>query len=104
LARLFFAPGAIDDARAILNTLTEKAGYPVAEAYFDRFKSTFDRLAMFPMSGGRRPKLGASVRIAVVRPYIVIYRTISDDVEIMRVLHGRRRITRRTMTERTDQS
>jgi toxin ParE1/3/4 len=95
--RLVFAPRAIDDAHAILTTLAEKAGRPVAEAYFDRFRLTFDRLLMFPLSGGPRPKLGTSVRIAVVRPYIVIYRTIAADVEIMRVLHGRRKITRRTI-------
>jgi toxin ParE1/3/4 len=102
LARLFFAAAAIDDARAILTTLAEKAGVSVADAYFDRFKSTFERIAMFPLSGGPRPLLGAAVRIAVVRPYIVIYRAISDDIEIMRVLHSRRKITRLTM--RTDQS
>jgi toxin ParE1/3/4 len=102
--RLVFAPRAIDDAHAILTTLAEKASRSVAEAYFDRFRSTFDRLLMFPLSGGPRPKLGANVRIAVVRPYIVIYQTIADDVEIMRLLHGRRKITRQTMTARTDRT
>ena len=75
MARLTFAPAAIDDARAILSSLAEKAGRSVAEAYFNRFKATFDRLATFPRSGARRRLLGASVRIAVVHPYIVIYQT-----------------------------
>ncbi len=57
---------------------------------------------MYPLSGNRRPKLGTRVRIAVVRPYIVIYRTNEDDVMIMRVLHGRRKITRHTLTEPTE--
>jgi toxin ParE1/3/4 len=101
VARLTFAPAAIDDARAILGNLADKAGRSVADAYFNRFKTTFDRLTMFPRSGARRTRLGASVRIAIVHPYIVIYRTTSDDIEIMRMLHGHRKITRSTMSERT---
>jgi plasmid stabilization system protein ParE len=45
LARVVFAPSAITDARDILTTLIEKAGRPVAAAYFDRFQSTFNRIA-----------------------------------------------------------
>ena len=74
MARLVFAPKAISDTYAILRILDENAGRAVAQAYFDRFKSIFERLALFPQSGAPRPRLGASVRIAVVRPYIVIYR------------------------------
>jgi toxin ParE1/3/4 len=76
VARLIFAPSAISDIQDILAMLAEKAGYAVAVTYFDRFRSTFDRLAAFPSSGASRPGLGATVRIAVVRPYIVVYRRL----------------------------
>jgi len=104
VARLVLAPRAINDVRGIVTLLVEQAGSSVAEDYFERFRSTFERLVAHPRSGGPRPRLGAAVRIAVVRPYIVIYRTSTDDVMIMRVLHGSRKITRRTLTERADRS
>jgi plasmid stabilization system protein ParE len=47
VARLVFAPSAIADTREILATLVEKAGRPVAVAYFERFRSTFERIAAF---------------------------------------------------------
>jgi len=102
VARLVFAPRAINDVRDIPTLLAEKGGNSVAEDYLGRFRSTFERLVAHPRSGGPRPRLGRAVRIPVVRPYIVIYRTSIDDVMIMRVLHGRRKITRRTVTERID--
>jgi toxin ParE1/3/4 len=102
VARLVVAPRAINDVREILAFLSEKGGNSVAEDYFARFRSTFERLVAHPRSGSPRPRLGRAVRIAVVRPYIVIYRISADAVMIMRVLHGRRRITRRTVSERTD--
>ena len=95
MARLLFAPGARDDLRELLATLIEKAGRPVAAAYADRFRSTLRRIETFPSSGAPRPKLGASIRIAVVSPYILIYRTTAGGVQIVRVLHGRRKVTRR---------
>jgi toxin ParE1/3/4 len=97
VARLVFAPSAIADTREILATLVEKAGRPVAVAYFERFRSTFERIAGFPESGAPRPRLGASIRLAVVRPYVVIYRQSPEAAEVLRVLHGRRNVTRRIL-------
>jgi len=101
VARLVFAPSAIADTREILSILVETAGRPVAVAYFERFHSTFDRIATFPDSGAPRPGLGAAVRLAVVHPYVVIYRRSREGVEVMRVLHGRRNITRRLIERRS---
>jgi plasmid stabilization system protein ParE len=97
MARLVFAPSAIADAREILTTLVEKAGQPVAAAYWDRFQSTFKRVAAFPQSGVARPRLGELVRIAVIRSYVVIYRTNANVAEVVRIIHDRRNITRRLL-------
>jgi plasmid stabilization system protein ParE len=70
MARLVFAPSAITDTHDVLTTLIDKAGQSVAVAYWDRFQATFRRIAAFPMSGAARPRLGTTVRIAVVRPYV----------------------------------
>jgi toxin ParE1/3/4 len=101
VARLDFAPSAIADTREILSFLVERAGHHVATAYFDRFCATFDRIATFPDSGAPRPSLGNDVRLAVVHPYVVIYRRSRDGAEVMRVFHGRRNITRRLLLRRS---
>jgi toxin ParE1/3/4 len=97
VARLDFAPAAIADTQEILSALVDKAGRPVAVAYFERFSATFDRIATFPASGAPRPSLGNKVRLAVGHPYVVIYRSSRDGPQVMRVLHGRRNITRRLL-------
>ena len=56
-------------------------------------------LATFPESGSPRPALGRLIRIGLVSPYNVIYEYVEADdaVTIMRIVHGRRRITRRML-------
>jgi toxin ParE1/3/4 len=46
-----------------------------------------------PIAVHRAPALGPNVRIGVVSPYIVIYRHAEDTVNVLRIVHGRRRIT-----------
>jgi toxin ParE1/3/4 len=104
VARLVFAPQAADDIGDVLGSLTERAGRLVADDYAEQFRLAFERLVVHPLSGSPRSRLGRDVRITVVRPYIVIYRAHTDDVVILRVVHGHRKITRRTATERTDRS
>jgi toxin ParE1/3/4 len=82
------------DVRRILSDLGERAGYDVAARYASDFKAAFRRLADFPASGPPRPVLGATTRIAIVLPYLVIYEHEDDSVTVLRVLHGRRNITR----------
>ena len=63
--------------------------------YHREIESLFERLVMFPRSGMRRPTLGRNARIGVVEPYLVIYDYRADVVTILRILDGRRNITRR---------
>jgi toxin ParE1/3/4 len=53
-------------------------------------------LAVHPDSGVPRPRLDERVRVCVVSPYVVIYEHIEADdmVMILRIVHGRRKITR----------
>jgi toxin ParE1/3/4 len=54
---------------------------------------------MFPKSGARRPGLGRDARIGVVAPYVVVYDYQQDTVMILRIVDGRRNITRRLVRE-----
>ena len=71
----------------------------VALEYGGRFRVTIERLLEFPRSGAPRPRLGSETRIAIVAPYILIYDYApADDVlTLLRILHGKRDITRKLL-------
>ena len=87
------------DTAEILADIAGEAGYRTAEKYNLRIERLYNRLAMHPDSCEARPKLGAHIRVGVVVPYLVIYRHAAGDdtVSILRVLHGRRNLTRKLL-------
>lgn len=95
MAQVVFTEAADADAAFIFEDLYTKAGKPTVVKYRALFKKLYDNLADFPDSGPPRPKIGTRIRIGIVSPYVVIYRhTEADDtVNILRVVHGRRKIT-----------
>jgi toxin ParE1/3/4 len=95
MARLVVSAQAELDAAAIVALLTDKAGPQVASRYRRDIEYLFERLIMFPESGVRRPALGQDTRIGIVPPYIVIYDYSGEDVIVLRIVDGRRNITRR---------
>jgi plasmid stabilization system protein ParE len=56
------------------------------------FDKAFDQLALFPELGRLRPEFGTDSRSYRVRQHVVIYRVIGVELEIARVVHGRRDI------------
>ena len=94
MARVVVTDSAKRDVRRILSDLNLKAGHRVAANYAAEFKATYRRLVEFPASGPPRPELGVQARIAIILPYIVIYDHRDDVVTVLRVLHGKRNITR----------
>ena len=87
------------DVDAMLEHLADLAGPAVARRYNQELDAVFERLAMFPESGARRRSLGPYARIAVVAPYVVVYDYQDNTVVIVRVLDGRRDITRRLVRQ-----
>ena len=94
MARVIVTQRAKRDLRRILSDLNERAGYSIAARYAADFKTTYRRLVDVPSGGPPRPALGSKTRIAIVSPYIVIYDHDDDLVTVLRVLHGKRNITR----------
>jgi toxin ParE1/3/4 len=101
MARIVFAASANADTDGIITYLAAEAGWRTAARYDALFERLYDRLAAHPGIGAPRPALGRGIRIGIVSPYIVIYRhTQADDtVIVLRVVHGRRRITGRLLAE-----
>jgi len=93
MARVIVLPRADADADEIFRYLSNKAGAAVADQYDARFNEVYDRLAVDPDMYAARPSLGAKIRVAVVSPYLVIYEHATPDVvNVLRILHGNRRI------------
>lgn len=82
------------DVQAIIAHLAKEAGRPVAARYARAFNAAYDRFADFPGIGPRRPALGQHTRIWVERPYVIVYDHVHDTVTVLRILHGKRNITR----------
>jgi toxin ParE1/3/4 len=99
MARLVVTDRAHLDISEIIEMLKTNAGTEVAGRYHHDFDVVFDRLAMFPRSGALRPQLGRDMRIAVIKPYVIFYDYRQDDVVVLRVLDGRRKIGLRLVRE-----
>lgn len=64
-----------------------------ADRLLDRLDDRCRLLATQPRSGPTRNELGDGIRCVAVGEYLVFYRIDGRDVEMLRVLHGRRNIS-----------
>ncbi|WP_040577912.1 type II toxin-antitoxin system RelE/ParE family toxin [Methylopila sp. M107] len=67
-----------------------------ADRVIDAIGSRWLQLLRHPYSGVAREDVGRGVRHLVAGRYLTLYRLSGADIEILRVLHGRRRLDRRT--------
>lgn len=61
-----------------------------ADSLLDKIDEACDYLAKYPDMGPARPDLAPELRYFVVGRYLILYRQISDCVEIVRIVHGAR--------------
>ncbi|MDZ4841917.1 MAG: type II toxin-antitoxin system RelE/ParE family toxin [Hyphomicrobium aestuarii] len=97
MTRIVVTVSADADIDAIIAHMAAVAGLPTAQKYLGLIEKVYERLAAFPGSGPPRPTLGPLARIAVISPYVLIYDwdSAANTATILRVVHGRRRITRK---------
>jgi toxin ParE1/3/4 len=102
MTRLTVTADAETDANDILDYLEREAGPRVAGDFGRRFRIAIGRFVDLPETGPPRPALGLNVRVSIVFPYVLIYEYSRDDdaVTLLRILHGRRNITRRSLSRR----
>jgi toxin ParE1/3/4 len=65
-----------------------------ADRLLDSLEEKFDPLARNPGIGVRRPKIGRNVRSFPVGNYLILYRSHSGGMEIVRVVQGQRDLTK----------
>jgi toxin ParE1/3/4 len=99
MGQLRFSPAAARDLQKISEDIGAAAGSAVALAFVDRLRKSLETLGAYPGAGRRRPGFGPGVRSWAVWPYVAFYRQNGHDAEIIRILHGRRRITRRLLRD-----
>ena len=90
------------DFDQIIEYLNDVAGPLVAGKYGRDIQAAINRIAGLPGLGSPRPALGADVRVAIVRPYLIFYEAAPEDgsVFVLRILHGHRDITGEMMEEK----
>ncbi len=101
MTTLSFAPTADIDMAEIQNKTLVDIGPNALNELDLRFAQFFDQLATFPQGCQARLRLGREIRLGVVSPYSLIYRydRSADHVIIIRILHGRRKITRNMLRD-----
>lgn len=60
------------------------------ERFFREFNRKCQQLTVFPNSGKSHAEIRADLRGLSFYGYVIFYRVLNDDVEILRVLSGRR--------------
>jgi|ERR1051325_11689568 toxin ParE1/3/4 len=91
MKRCIFSPFARTDLREIHDYLAARD----ADAALDlitRLQLACENLAKTPEIGRKRDDLMKSLRNFPVGHYIIFYRLLQEDVEIVRILHGRQNI------------
>ena len=61
-----------------------------ARRLLDTVNTKLELLAEFPGLGQPREELGKSLRSFPIGEYLLFYRPITDGIQLIRVLHGRR--------------
>lgn len=93
------SPRSRADPLKTLGDIADGSGRGVAEKWDRAIWERPELIAEHPDIGAMRPRLGESVRIGVVKPYIIFYSHDGAAIRVMRILHGRRRITRKMISD-----
>ena len=93
-SRIVFSEAAREDRRDITGYTVERFGIGQARRLRDRFQQVLTTLADNPQMGLSRTELdppGYSFRYFVVmKTFLLVYRPISDGIEVARILHTSR--------------
>lgn len=95
MATVDVAPRAAADVDGILVDQHGRGGRAAAARRQAEFNAAVRQLAHHPESGRRRPDIGPGLRSVLIHPYVLIYSydPATDTVFVLRVLHGRRRLS-----------
>lgn len=95
MRRLVLSPLSLRDLQDIHDHIASD-NPKAASAFLDRIDSQLLRLRKHPLIGRARPELQSGLRCVAEGAYLIIYRILDEqnNVELVRVLHGKRNIRR----------
>ena len=64
-----------------------------ADRLLDEIEDKFGLLSEQPRLGPARPDIAPELRYVPVGRYLILYREITDGIEVVRVVHGARRLS-----------
>ena len=90
--RVLWTEPARDDLREVFRFI-RRDNPTAAQKVIREIQEKIGRLAQFPLSGREVPELiEAGLREVIVGNYRVIYRLVGNTVEILTVIHSRRKV------------
>lgn len=92
MARIIRSPEAKADALEIWSYIAED-NPTAADRLLDRFDNLFRQLLAQPQLGKAVPELAVNLRFIPVGAYLIFYRLVENDIQVVRILHGARDIT-----------
>ena len=93
MTRCVFTAPSLNDLEEIHDYIAEQSPER-AERWIRRLRVQCELLAEMPGLGRARPEIGQAIRSLAVRSYLILYREVEGGIEIVRVVHGARRINR----------
>ena len=90
MSLVFFSPAATNDVEEIDDFISAD-NLTAAGRLLDEIQTSCESLGRHPRLGVARDDIMWGIRLIVVRQtYVVFYRVRDEDIEIVRVVHGRR--------------
>ena len=86
-------PRASRDIEAIADYLAAQRGLNRAERLLNGIDSTLQRIAQFPQIGRKRDELYPGSRSLPYEQYLIFYRLINDEIEVLRIVSGYQDLT-----------
>lgn len=83
-------PTASRDIETIMDYLAEWASMKTAERFLEKINQKFKALTQFPNLGRKRDELYPGLRSVPLEDYLIFYRSIQGEVEVLRVVSGYR--------------
>ena len=83
-------PTASRDIESIMDYLAEKVSVERAEHFLEKINAKFKLLVKFPQIGRRRDELYPGLRSVPLEDYLIFYRLVPGEIEVMRVVGGYR--------------
>ncbi|WP_445765625.1 type II toxin-antitoxin system RelE/ParE family toxin [Rheinheimera sp.] len=87
--RLVIAPAAKNDLKDIYQYGLRQWGQAQSNSYLSAIKNQLWLLTEQPLIGLERPELLPQIRSLPIQSHILFYRVTANQIEIIRVLHGR---------------